>query len=68
MKEKKYPEAQQELLTAVRLKPDLAEAYGNLAVVAASNKDYILALQALDDAGEVSAGDSCHIFLARHHV
>ena len=48
MQEKKYPEAQQELLMAVKLKPDLGEAYGNLAVVASENKNYQLTLQALD--------------------
>jgi len=48
MYEKKFPEAQQELLIAVKLKPDLADAYGNLAIVAAANKDYALSLQALD--------------------
>ena len=48
MHERKNPEAQQELLLAIKLKPDLAEAYGNLAVVAAANKDYVLALRALD--------------------
>jgi Flp pilus assembly protein TadD len=47
--EKKFPEAQQELIIAVRLKPDLAEAYGNLAIVAAANKQYPLALRALDE-------------------
>ena len=46
--EKKFPESQKELLIAVRLKPDLAEAYSNLAVVASSNKNYTLAMQALD--------------------
>ncbi len=48
MNQHSFPEAQQELLTAVKLKPDLAEAYGNLAVVAAENKDYALAIHALD--------------------
>lgn len=47
--EKKYAEAQQELLAALRLKPDLSEAYGNLAVAAAANKDYNLAIKALDE-------------------
>ncbi len=46
--EKKFPESQQELLIAVRLKPDLAEGYSNLAVAASSNKNYVLAMQALD--------------------
>jgi Flp pilus assembly protein TadD len=48
MHEKKYVEAQQELLAAINLKPDLGDAYGNLAVVAAANKDYMLSLRALD--------------------
>jgi len=46
--EKKFAEAQQELLVAVRLKPDLADAYSNLAVAASSNKQYGLTLRALD--------------------
>jgi tetratricopeptide (TPR) repeat protein len=46
--EKKFPEAQQEFVTAVRLKPDLGEAYGGLAFAAGENKDYALALRALD--------------------
>ncbi len=49
MYEKKFPEAQQELLAAIRLKPDLADAYGNLAIVAAANKQYEMTLRALDD-------------------
>jgi len=49
MHEKKYPEAQQELIAAIRLNPNLADAYGNLAVVAAANRQYVLALRALDD-------------------
>jgi Flp pilus assembly protein TadD len=48
MQEKQYPEAQLELLTALKLKPDLAGAYGNLAVVAAANQDYQLSIRALD--------------------
>ncbi len=48
MVEKKNEESQRELLTAVKLKPDLGDAYSNLAVVAAANKDYYLALRALD--------------------
>ena len=46
--EKKFPEAQQEFMTAVKLKPDLGEAYGGLAFAAGENKDYALALRALD--------------------
>jgi tetratricopeptide (TPR) repeat protein len=46
--EKRFPEAQQEFATAVNLKPDLGEAYGGLAFAAGENKDYVLALRALD--------------------
>jgi tetratricopeptide (TPR) repeat protein len=40
--------AAREMEAAIKLKPDLAEAYGNLAVVAAENKNYQLTLKALD--------------------
>src|SRR5581483_8411244 len=49
MHEKKYPESQQELLMAIRLKPDMGQAYENLAIVAAENKNYRMTLQALAD-------------------
>ena len=48
MAEHKFPEAQAELLNAVKLKPDAGIIYGDLAVVAAENKNYPLALKALD--------------------
>jgi tetratricopeptide (TPR) repeat protein len=48
LRQKKYPEAQQEFLTCLKLKPDLAAAYGDLAFVAGENKNYALALKALD--------------------
>jgi tetratricopeptide (TPR) repeat protein len=48
MAEHKYPEAQTELLNAIKLKPDAGVIYGDLAVVAAENKNYPLALKALD--------------------
>lgn len=44
----KYAEAEQQLLQAVKLKPDYAEAYDHLADAARENKHYALALQALD--------------------
>lgn len=40
--------AQQEFLTTVKLKPTWGEAYGELAVAANANKDYQLAIRALD--------------------
>jgi tetratricopeptide (TPR) repeat protein len=48
LREKKFPEAQLELMTAVKLKPDFGEAYGDLAFAASENKDYTLTLKALD--------------------
>ena len=48
LRQKKYADAQQEFLITVKLKPDLGEAYGDLAFAAGENKDYPLALRALD--------------------
>jgi Flp pilus assembly protein TadD len=43
-----FPAAQQVLIETVKLKPDMGQAYGDLAVVAAENKNYELAIRALD--------------------
>jgi Flp pilus assembly protein TadD len=48
MAQRKYPEAQAELLNAIKLKPDAGVIYGDLAVVAAENNNYPLALKALE--------------------
>jgi len=48
LKQRKFPEAEQEFLVAVKLKPDMGEAYGDLAVAAVENKDYPLAIKAAD--------------------
>jgi len=48
LRQKKFPEAQQEFLAAVKLKPDMGPAYGDLAFAASENKDYVLAIKALD--------------------
>jgi len=48
LKEHKFAEAQQELLIAVKLKPDFGAAYGDLATAAVENKDYELAIKAAD--------------------
>jgi tetratricopeptide (TPR) repeat protein len=48
LREKKFPDAQQEFLIAVKLKPDLGEAYGGLAFAASETKNYPLVLKALD--------------------
>jgi tetratricopeptide (TPR) repeat protein len=48
LREKKFAEAQQEFLTALELKPDLGEAYGDLAFAAGENRNYPLVIKALD--------------------
>ncbi len=48
LNQRKFPEAQQELLIAVKLKPDFGAAYGDLAVAASENKNYQLAIKAAD--------------------
>ncbi len=46
--QKKFPEAQQELLMAVRLKRDSPDAYVDLAFAASENKNYDLAVRAFN--------------------
>jgi tetratricopeptide (TPR) repeat protein len=48
LKQRKFPEAEKECLAAVKLKPALGEAYGDLSVAAVENKDYQLAIKAAD--------------------
>ena len=48
LRQKKFPEAQQEFAIAVKLKPDFGEAYGDLAFTAGENKEYALEIRALD--------------------
>lgn len=48
LQQKKFTEAQSELTKAIQSKPDLGEAYGDLALAANSNKDYPLTIKALD--------------------
>jgi Flp pilus assembly protein TadD len=48
LRQKKFPAAEQEFLAAVKLKPDLGDAYGDLAFAASENKDYALTIKALD--------------------
>jgi len=46
--QRKYAEAEPELMKALQQKPDLAEAYGDLAFAAEQNKHYELTLRALE--------------------
>ena len=48
LEQKKYTDAQKEFMVAVKLKPELGTAYGDLAFAASENKDYPLALRALE--------------------
>ncbi len=61
--EKKNEEAQQQLIAAVTLKPDFPEAYGELAVAATANKNYGLALKALDDGAKYEPENAALVFL-----
>ncbi len=47
-KQKKFADAQKEFVVAVKLKPDLGAAYGDLAFAASENKEYPLTIKALD--------------------
>jgi tetratricopeptide (TPR) repeat protein len=49
LKQRKFPEAQQEFTLAVQLKPDFGAAWGDLAVAADENKNYELAIKAVDE-------------------
>jgi tetratricopeptide (TPR) repeat protein len=48
LRQKKFVEAQQEFANAVKINPRLGEAYGDLAFAAGENKNYALAIRALD--------------------
>ena len=53
--QKKFPEAQQELLIAVRLKRDSPDAYVDLAFAASENKNYDLAVRAFNGRAALNA-------------
>ena len=48
LRQKKFKDAEQEFVTTLKLKPDLGEAYGDLAFSASENQDFPLTLKALD--------------------
>jgi tetratricopeptide (TPR) repeat protein len=48
LRQTKFVDAQQEFVAAIKLNPDLCEAYGDLAFAANENKDYPLTIKALD--------------------
>ena len=63
MNQKDMAGAQQEFVAAVNAKRDFPEALGNLAVVAAENKNYPLALKALDTRAQYAPETPATFFL-----
>jgi len=55
LRQKKFPEAQQEFLAAVRLKRDWPDVYVDLAFAANENKNYDLTIKALDERAKLNA-------------
>lgn len=54
LRQRKFPEAQQELLTAVRLKRDWPDVYVDLAFAANENKNYELTVRALNGRAQLN--------------
>ncbi|MGA9389699.1 MAG: tetratricopeptide repeat protein [Candidatus Sulfotelmatobacter sp.] len=63
LRQRKFPEAKQEFLIAVKLKPDFGQAYGDLAFTASENKEYELAIRALDARAKLLPETSITYFL-----
>jgi len=63
MHQLKYPEAQTVLLKAVQLKPDLVEAYSDLAYAAEQNKNYELTIRVLDARARLQPETPATLFL-----
>ena len=61
--ESKFQGAQEEFLTAVKLRPDFGQAYGDLAFAASQNKNYPLTLKALDARAKLMPEDPGTYFL-----
>ena len=66
LRQKKFAEAQDELVTTVRLKRDMADAYVDLAFAASENKNYELAIRALNGRAMLNADmpASCYFLRA----
>jgi Flp pilus assembly protein TadD len=63
--QKKFPEAQQEFLTALRLKRDSPDVYVDLAFAASENKNYDLAIRALNGRALLNADMPAICFFVR---
>jgi Flp pilus assembly protein TadD len=65
LRQKKFPEAQQEFLTAVRLKRDRPDVYIDLAFAASENKNYELTVRALNGRAMLNAEMPAACFFIR---
>ena len=65
LRQKKFPEAQQEFLTAVRLKRDWPDVYIDLAFAASENKNYELTVRALNGRAMLNAEMPAACFFIR---
>jgi tetratricopeptide (TPR) repeat protein len=63
LRDKKFTASQKELMQAIQLKPDLGEAYGDLAIAANEDKNYPLTLKALDLRGKLLPENALTYFL-----
>jgi tetratricopeptide (TPR) repeat protein len=61
--QKKFAEAQQELIAALQIKPDMVDAYSDLAFAASENKNYELAVKALDARTKLAKDTAGTMFL-----
>ena len=61
--QQKYAEAQNKFMVCTRLKPEWGEAYGQLALAAAGNKQYEVAIKALDERKKLLAETPSSYFL-----
>lgn len=59
----KYAEAQNKFMVCIRLNPEWGEAYGQLALAAAGNKEYEVAIKALDERKKRLAESASSYFL-----
>jgi Tfp pilus assembly protein PilF len=65
LRQKKFPEAQQEFWTAVQLKRDWPDLYVDLAFAASENKNYDLTIKALDERAKFHAEMPATCFFLR---
>jgi tetratricopeptide (TPR) repeat protein len=61
--QRRFPEAQTELLAALKVKPDMVQAYSDLAMAASENKDYVLTIRALDARAQLKPDEPGTYFL-----